>query len=64
MIRLSFLKSISPATVLGIDWGVEYDWHNQIVMPFNKGDLKEDCSFESNSEFFLPSSKIIFNCQK
>lgn len=27
------------ATVLGLDLGTEYEWHNQIVMPFSKGDL-------------------------
>lgn len=31
------LKSITSATVWRMDWGIE--WHNQIVMPFNKGDL-------------------------
>ena len=39
IIWFSFSKSITLATVYGIDCGVEYEWHNQIVMPFNKGDL-------------------------
>lgn len=24
---------------VGNSWGIEREWHNQIVMPFNKGDL-------------------------
>lgn len=62
---LNFIfKSITPASVLGIDWVLSMNSIIKLSCYLIRVTFREDFSFESNSEFFLPSSKIVFNCQK